>query len=960
MRNTKRFLSLVLAVAMLAACMFTTVIAADTTTTTGASSSFSDVADDVSYLTAVKTLNLMNIIKGYEDGTFRPTQNVTRAEFTAMLMRTLNYGDLGSASASELPFSDIDDNNSDINWAIPNINTAYGMGIINGYEDGTFRPNDNVAYEEAIKMIVCTLGYTDIDISGTPWYAQYIAQANKLGIIRYASSLGQAETPASRACIAQMLYDSLEVKIIEQDTLTDKTILTSYLGYIKNVGTIASDGVTSMTDPDVNLRDDEIQIYAKEPDSSNYETYTYKTTDSSLKNYLGYQIEYYYKNDGSNIRTLVLYVLKQNKDLVLTSSMIDEDTTTSSQIRYYKTDSDKNTTQVSLAANNVVIYNGKLYGRDEASSRFSTDLIPEVGSMTLLDSDGDGKYDLVNIKDYEVYYVSSKGPSEYSIVDNKTRTGEDQRLILNVDDSGIETKIVSTKGATVAYSSINTGNIICLAKSNPANGGNLIQTAVVVTETVKGTINRTEYGESMTINNTKYKYSKAAPWMNGSGVADQPEPVVQDSGTYCLDINGDVVAYEKEKVNENVSYGYIMGMAEASDSFDDTVTLRILNQSGNEIYADLSKNTRVDGKTMGSISDIIKTLEDSAYVLNQDADAAHVTVQQVIKYSTKNSSTGTVLDKIVTMKETDKTEDSTVDSLYYYNKVDGAMDMTYNSGSKQLKSGSTSVNVGSAVIFVVPSDRTSYDDYAKQSLAVAFKNNRTYNVEFYDVSGTNSAKVVVSFGANASSTVDSSSPVNVATEVTSETNSTTSSKMQYVKGFASSFSTPKGTLDSWVSNESDMDVQTGDIFRMGTDKDGYAKIMEESLIYRVGDNNKYGTFIEPASDDIDDAEYVVILGTVMAKDETSFTLRGEYITAKDNVNPDEDIEIFNFSDFSGARILKYNDSGKELEINDVSSEYEGILKGLSTYKGGAENPSKVLLYKSQGRIRMLCVLGENE
>ena len=132
------------------------------------------------------------------------------------------------------------------------------------------------------------------------------------------------------------------------------------------------------------------------------------------------------------------------------------------------------------------------------------------------------------------------------------------------------------------------------------------------------------------------------------------------------------------------------------------------------------------------------------------------------------------------------------------------------------------------------------------------------------------------------------------------------------------------------------------------------------MIYRVGDNNKYGTFIEPASDDIDDAEYVVILGTVMAKDETSFTLRGEYITAKDNVNPDEDIEIFNFSDFSGARILKYNDSGKELEINDVSSEYEGILKGLSTYKGGAENPSKVLLYKSQGRIRMLCVLGENE
>lgn len=959
MRNTKRVLSLVLAVAMLASCMFTAVFAEDTAKNTTTATAYSDVPEDASYLTAVKTLSLMGILKGYEDGSFRPTQNVTRAEFTAMLMRTLNYGSLGSSSAAELPFSDIDDNDSDINWSIPNINTAYGMGIINGYEDGTFRPKDNVAYEEAIKMVVCTLGYTGIDVSGNPWYSQYLAQANKLGITRYAGTLGQAETPASRACIAQMLYDSLEVKIIEQETLTDKTILTSYLGYIKNVGTIASDGITSMTDPDVNLREDEIQIYAKEPGSSNYETYTYKTTDSSLKNYLGYQVEYYYKNDGSNIRTLALYVLKQNKDLMITSEMIEEGETTDTQIRFYKNATDKNTTQVSLAANNVVIYNGKLYGSDESNSRFSTDLIPAVGSMNLLDSDGDGKYDLVNIKDYEVYYVSTKISNDFSIIDNKTRVGEDKTLVLDVDDSGIETKIVNTQGATVSYSSISNGDVICLAKSNPANGGNLIQTAVVVKDSVRGTVSRTEPGESMTINGKEYKYSNAAPWMTDSAVADQAEPALRDTGKYCLDINGNVFAYEKDKVSENVSYGYIMGSAESKDSFDDAVTLRILNQNGKEVYVELSKNTRVNGEDMGSIDKVLEALQESASALNQDPGASRVSIQQVVKYSTKSS--GTVLDKIVTMTESEKTQDSTtVDSLYYYSKVPGDMEMTYNSSSRQLKNGGTSINVGNATIFVVPTNRENYDDYATQSLSVAFKNNQVYNVECYDVSGTNSAKVVVSFGANASSEVDSSSPVNVVTEKSNGTNPSTGNNMDRVTGFASSYTTPMGTLDSWISDESDIEMRVGDIFRAGTDKDGDMKALEKNLIYRVGEDNKYGTFIEPKNSDPEDAEYFVTLGTVMAKDDSSFTVRGEYITADDDVNPDEDITIYDFSEFSGARILKYDDSGKELVIDDYSKDYEAVLKGLNSYKEGAKKPSKVLIYKSQDKVRLLCVLGENE
>ncbi|MBO5364389.1 MAG: S-layer homology domain-containing protein, partial [Clostridia bacterium] len=268
MRKAKRILAFMLAVMMMATCMGSVVFAeetsAETKPLTGTkAATFSDVAENAPYRQAVYLLNLMGIINGYPDGTFGPDKNVTRAEFTAMLMRTLNYGGIGAASAAKLPFSDVKDDDSSISWAIPDINTAYAKGIINGYEDGTFRPSANVAYEEAIKMIVYTLGYV-MDVSGTPWYGEYVAQANKLGITDVANKLGAVETPASRACIAQMLFDSLEVELVEGNQLLKKTILADYLGYVRDRGIVTSNGSVSLVAPDIALRDNEIQIGSRD------------------------------------------------------------------------------------------------------------------------------------------------------------------------------------------------------------------------------------------------------------------------------------------------------------------------------------------------------------------------------------------------------------------------------------------------------------------------------------------------------------------------------------------------------------------------------------------------------------------------------------------------------------------------------------------------------------------------
>ncbi|MBQ4145057.1 MAG: S-layer homology domain-containing protein [Clostridia bacterium] len=993
MRKTKRILAFVLAVVVAASCFAMTVSADETTAATTNTGTFSDVSDDAIYATAVKTFNKMGIINGYPDGTFGPDKNVTRAEFTAMLMRTLNMGGMGAPTAAALPFTDVKDDDSSINWAISDINTAYAKGIINGYEDGTFRPNANVAYEEALKMIVCTLGYTDIATDGPTWYSGYLGQANKLEITEVASSLGQVETPAIRACIAQLLYDSLEVPIVEQSSITNKNILNNYLGYYKSTGVISSDGITGMDEAEVNLRDDEIQIYAKEPNGVQAIN-TYRTNDKELKKYLGYEIEFFYKNtNGSEIRDLVLYVLEKNQTVTISANAIDDVDSTDSRIEYYKNDDDKRTTAINLDTDNVVIFNGRLYGYDAASSRFEKSMIPEVGTVTLLDSDMDNKYDLVRIESYEVYYVSAKILTDYSIVDDVTRDGSanlKKTLVLNIDDSTVDTTIVDKNGNEVAYSSIAEGNIICVAESRPGNASKQVRKAVVLKDTVSGKISGIEEGVAVTISGKRYKFSKAAPWMRGDNLL--AEPVLQDSGVYCLDINGDICAYKQNAVAENVNYGYVMGFKQSSKSkFDTEWSIRIMNQKGSEVLALLKDGVRVNGSSC-TVDEVKEALAESAAIQNSDIGGAVDEYQQLIKYVTVGSGTTLQVSKIYTMKEAYAGAEIIVDKPTIYANVDATMTAQYNATSKKLaiKDGDTTVaniGVGSATIFIVPTDRKAYSDYAKVSLASAFKDNGTYNVEVFDVSKTNNAAVVVCYGDEAADTsANSMSPVNVLTQIELTSNQDDNGSAMYqIIGYASSYSKPKTSFGKdnnpvWldVDDPTAMDwvPDKGSIFRYGTNKEGYAVIEDDGerdgescLIYSPeASHNTFGTFLEDARGssylNFDEAEYAVILGSVVATDDSSISVIDKDVTGgvEDELSQTElaNARNISFADFSGARILVYDDSAKELLITDVSDDYQANLKGLVGYDPSGEvKPSKIMIYSSKGKIRLVCILGRN-
>ena len=105
---------------------------------------YSDIAPESWYNNAVSTLSNMGIINGYEDGTFKPNAPITRAEFTAIATRFFDY-----TAEYEGAFNDV----SRSAWYADCVQAAVDMGLVDGYPDGGFHPNSNITRAEAVTIV---------------------------------------------------------------------------------------------------------------------------------------------------------------------------------------------------------------------------------------------------------------------------------------------------------------------------------------------------------------------------------------------------------------------------------------------------------------------------------------------------------------------------------------------------------------------------------------------------------------------------------------------------------------------------------------------------------------------------------------------------------------------------------------------------------------------------------------
>jgi len=138
--------------------------------------SFYDVPDDHPNMVAIDYVQDEGIVDGYDDGSYKPDQTINRAEFTKIIVEAWFEVEDDSTDSSDLEFTDVEDA-----WYVPYIRTAQAEGLIDGYDDGTFKPADEINFVEAAKIISEASGASMI--STEIWYQPYVYHLQSNGAI---------------------------------------------------------------------------------------------------------------------------------------------------------------------------------------------------------------------------------------------------------------------------------------------------------------------------------------------------------------------------------------------------------------------------------------------------------------------------------------------------------------------------------------------------------------------------------------------------------------------------------------------------------------------------------------------------------------------------------------------------------------------------------------------------------
>src|SRR3989339_283809 len=174
---------------------------------------FSDVGASYKFYKAVKYLRDENVISGYNDGTFKPDNSVSRVEALKMIFEAL---DIGLSDGSNLTYPDVDNTA----WYADYIATAKVLGIADGYPDGTFKPADPVNRVELLKMLFkaaefdadpVMIGDPYDDVSNLDWFAAYVNSAKELNITPVEGSEFEPDADMNRGEVAETIYRWLAV-----------------------------------------------------------------------------------------------------------------------------------------------------------------------------------------------------------------------------------------------------------------------------------------------------------------------------------------------------------------------------------------------------------------------------------------------------------------------------------------------------------------------------------------------------------------------------------------------------------------------------------------------------------------------------------------------------------------------------------------------------------------------------
>ena len=635
---------------------------------------YSDVEEGTYVSEAVTVLSNLDILNGYEDGTFKPEATITRAEMAKIVCEALVYYGMGS---DKTPFDDVEPKH----WAAGYINTAASLGIINGYGNGKFGPEDTVTYEQAVKMVVCALGYEAMAADRGGWPAGYTSVAANIGLTKNMSS-------SVRGDIAVLIYNALTTPVMEQtsygsDTRYEvldgagnkeyKTILTKRDIYIATgiVGdTFNKDEIKFEVTRD--SKDGEFGASEKE--------ITFLMGNSDIANYTHQEVEVYVAEDDGEYTVLAVKAAKKTETFTLVSDDVKD--INGNKITYY-VDSlnssrtktltiDENATieynKVALAANETL--ETKIEGKDDVE-------------IVFIENDGDSDYDVVVMTEYVSAVVETVNASKDKI------TLGSRTVTFDFDDSNKTYIFLDDEGNELTLADFEEDDVVAYVSdtANPKDA-DYLKIIKLSNSVIIGTVDSVQNNEQIvTINDEEYKVIDTAIWNQISTPGTE--------GTFYVGLTGKIVYFDGSAVVGK--YGYVIDAG--TDGWnDDEIVIKMLTSKGIDRY---TLRTSLTDKTGFDIDDYIgETVE---YKINSQGLVSSLNILGTTAFDSKyNADTeilnGKYLDKntlVFVIDTKDKNESYATDMDYFVDEG------TYG--------GEIYVRYGEVKVVVVTNSNTLYD-----------------------------------------------------------------------------------------------------------------------------------------------------------------------------------------------------------------------------------------------------------
>ena len=632
---------------------------------------FPDVESTASYAQAVQELSALDVISGYDDGTFGPDKLVTRAEITKMIVDALAERSSAEASTESTKFADV----SADHWAKGYINQGVANGFIAGMSDTEFDPDANVTYVQAQKMLVSAIGYETYAQAQGGWPTGYKTYAASLDITKGISGIKDS-TELTRAQVAQMIDNAMGAPLCviaswktewngtrtpnletrdgkegrAYETLfTEKHDAYKVYGRVtetSKTGSVDNDKVTFQVEKADNFDDEEVK--ADSPVSEDM-----YIGDSKADNYLRtYSQALIQKNDDDEFTILSIAAAAANKSVTVASEDFDENKSTDEALYFFPAGTTKGSTKYQLdTTNGVTIYiNGVESSKSIAELRDYLDK-NETASVTLQKETETGststsaKYNTIMVSSYVTAIVDEviDKTNETSVNFDTYSSGIQAKMTVNKDDDNY-TYSFKLDGKEIEAKDLQQNDVLNISYDTTGSFRESSFYDVIVTRNVVDGVKCTSRNDSKgeyTIGGTKYK------------AAEGMDIDVETSTEYSLYLDhfGRIAKADENSVSKN--YGVLKNIYKKAGG---DYMAQIITKKGTEeeykvdsdkvneyatylkyatFYSDAKKENKIDTTTKDWQSKVV-AFDEPKYSTSQPKSVAYP--EQVVEYSVSSSS----------------------------------------------------------------------------------------------------------------------------------------------------------------------------------------------------------------------------------------------------------------------------------------------------------------------------------